>query len=47
MNKERLYQAVGEALHLSQVLELNISLLISILNRQFQAGLDERQVIRG
>ena len=45
MNDDRLYRQVGEAIHLAQALELSISLLISILNRQFLAGIDERQLI--
>jgi len=45
MDKDRLFREVGEAILLAQTLELNISTLISILNRQFQAGIDERQLI--
>lgn len=45
MNKDRLFRDVGEAIYLGQMLELNIRVLISILNLQFHAGIDERQLI--
>ena len=45
MNSERLYQQVGEAIHLAQTLELTIAVLISILNERFHAGIDDRLLI--
>ncbi len=45
MDKDLLYREVGEALHVAQTLEMNISALIAILNERFHAQIDERQII--
>jgi hypothetical protein len=45
MDASHLYREVGEALHIAQTLETNISALIAILNERFDAQIDERQII--
>jgi hypothetical protein len=45
MGKERLFREMGEAILCAQLLEMNIRVLIAVLNRQFQAGIDERSII--
>lgn len=40
MSRDLLYQKVGEALHLGQVLEIQVRVLISILNENFGSEID-------
>ena len=47
MNRESLYSAAGEALHMGQVLELNISALIELLNRGYNANIAAESIILG
>jgi len=47
MDRDSLYREVGEALHLAQTLEFNISTLISIMNRRFQAHIEAAPLIVG
>lgn len=41
MNQDQLYREVGEAIHLSQVLELNVSGLIEVFNQRNREQWDE------
>ena len=47
MDQNNLYREVGEALHLAQTLEFNISALISIMNRHYQARIEGAPLIMG
>jgi ribonuclease HI len=47
MDRNTLYREVGEALHLAQALEFNISTLISIMNRHYQAHIEGAPLIVG
>ena len=47
MNRDRLYRDVGEAMHLAQTLEFNIGALISIMNRHYEAHIEDAQLIVG
>ena len=47
MDRDNLYREVGEALHLAQTLEFNISTLISIMNRHYQAHIEGAPLIVG
>lgn len=47
MDRDSLYREVGEALHLAQTLEFNISTLISIMNRHYQAHIEGAPLIVG
>ena len=44
-NRDELYRQAGEALHLGQVLELQIRVLISILNNEFGTDLNQDGLI--
>lgn len=47
MSKDILYRDVGAAIHLAQALELNISTLISIMNRHYSDHLDQTPFVVG
>lgn len=47
MSRDRLYREAGEALHLAQVLEFNISTLIKLLNEYGKANIDGIPLIVG
>jgi hypothetical protein len=43
--RERLYHAVGEAVHLAQTLELHLAVLIRLVNRQLKPSIDPHGLI--
>jgi hypothetical protein len=45
MDRSRIYQAVGEASHIAQVLEVSISGLIAITNQEWGAEIDESAIV--
>lgn len=47
MERDSLYREVGEAIHLAQTLEFNISALISIMNRHYGAHIEDAPLIVG
>lgn len=47
MDRDALYREVGEALHLAQTLEFNISTLITIMNRHYHADIEPAPLVVG
>jgi len=47
MDRDALYREVGEALHLAQTLEFNISALITIVNQHYKAGIKVAPLVVG
>ena len=43
--RHALYRDVGEAMHLAQTLELNVSILLSILDRRFESPPDSQGLV--
>jgi hypothetical protein len=45
VDTDRLYREVGEAIQVAQMLEASLRALVTVLNRRFDAHIDEQQII--